>query len=590
MPKRIEYIDIARGIGILLVVLAHNDFGFISQYGHEVIYSFHMPLFFFLSGYFVKTDISFLEFFKKRFHSLLKPFLFTLFLIYFTSVSFEKMAFGTALRRIGKSLYGTGVYIDWVQLWFLPNLFVVSLYAFLFIVLVGKLNNRWLRLGILTATLAVSVPFLKSFYPFSVSLLGKDYALFGLPFSLDLVLLSGFFFILGSEMRQLTKETTFDNYFLLAGTGIGVFASNYFIDSPIDFNTRLYSSFLINTAEAIVGILFALGVLLYEMLTGESPFEGDNINTTMYRIVNESPVPPKTLAPRIPEAFDYIVAKALAKHPDARYQNAADMAHDLRHYQNLTIPPAAITPLFHPITVERRHFATDRRARNRNPVGEATVIMTPQGEDKPAPSPVDEAPSKRPFPSLQTVRKANQKRILATALILLLGFGLILLIPTKTPSTVEGSEQATRGLQTPPVSANSIPALPVEDPASTLNAPIEPPPLLPVVRLSPEPPLQPLRNEALKPVKPKSVTQAPAGIDDKPTQDIAAEATLNFAVSPWGDVYVDGKKMGASPPLNELRVSAGTHKIEIRNQGFASYKETLHLPANSTKKLKHRFE
>lgn len=260
MPKRIEYIDIARGIGILLVVLAHNDFGFISQYGHEVIYSFHMPLFFFLSGYFVKTDISFLEFFKKRFHSLLKPFLFTLFLIYFTSVSFEKMAFGTALRRIGKSLYGTGVYIDWVQLWFLPNLFVVSLYAFLFIVLVGKLNNRWLRLGILTATLAVSVPFLKSFYPFSVSLLGKDYALFGLPFSLDLVLLSGFFFILGSEMRQLTKETTFDNYFLLAGTGIGVFASNYFIDSPIDFNTRLYSSFLINTAEAIVGILFALAL------------------------------------------------------------------------------------------------------------------------------------------------------------------------------------------------------------------------------------------------------------------------------------------------------------------------------------------
>ncbi|HNQ95070.1 MAG TPA: acyltransferase family protein, partial [Anaerolineales bacterium] len=144
MPKRIEYIDIARGIGILLVVLAHNDFGFISQYGYQVIYSFHMPLFFLLSGYFIKTNISFFEFFKKRFHSLLKPFLFTLFLIYFLNVSFEKMAFETALRRIGKSLYGTGVYIDWVQLWFLPNLFVVSLYAFIFLVIVGKLNNRWL--------------------------------------------------------------------------------------------------------------------------------------------------------------------------------------------------------------------------------------------------------------------------------------------------------------------------------------------------------------------------------------------------------------------------------------------------------------
>jgi fucose 4-O-acetylase-like acetyltransferase len=269
MSKRIETIDIARGIGILLVVLAHNDFGYISQYGHEVIYSFHMPLFFFLSGYFLRTDIPFFEFINKRFHSLLKPFLFTIFLIYFMNVSFEKMAFGTALRRIGKSLYGTGVYIDWVQLWFLPNLFVVSLYAFLFIVVVGRLNNRWLRLGILLASLAITLPFLQSFYPFSVSLLGKDYELFGLPFSLDLVFLSGYFFILGSEVRQLANESVFGNYLLLAGTGIAVFSLNYFIDSPVDFNTRVYSSFLINTIEAMAGILFVLALSRQlEMHTG----------------------------------------------------------------------------------------------------------------------------------------------------------------------------------------------------------------------------------------------------------------------------------------------------------------------------------
>jgi len=260
MSKRIEYIDIARGIGILLVVLAHNDFGYISEYGHEVIYSFHMPLFFFLSGYFIRTNISFFEFFKKRFHSLLKPFLFTLFMIYFTSVSFEKMGFNNAIRRIVKSLYGTGVYIDWVQLWFLPNLFVVSLYAFIFIVIVGRLNNRWLRLGILLATLAITLPFLKSFYPFSISLAGNEYELFGLPFSLDLVFLSGFFFILGSEVRWMADEDVFGSYLLLAGTGIAVFGLTYFIDSPVDFNTRLYSSFLINTIEAMAGILFVLAL------------------------------------------------------------------------------------------------------------------------------------------------------------------------------------------------------------------------------------------------------------------------------------------------------------------------------------------
>src|SRR5689334_23587470 len=196
MSKRIEYMDIARGIGILLVVLGHNDFEVLSLFARQLIYSFHIPLFFFLSGYFVNTSLSFFDFFKKRFNGLLKPFLFTLFLIYFTSISFEKMGFNTAITRIVKALYGTGHYIDWVQLWFLPELFVVSLYAFIFITLVSKLHNRWITWGILLLTLVASLPFLKTFYPFTISLLGKQYELYGLPFGLDLVFLSGFFFIL----------------------------------------------------------------------------------------------------------------------------------------------------------------------------------------------------------------------------------------------------------------------------------------------------------------------------------------------------------------------------------------------------------
>jgi len=260
MHKRIEYLDIARGIGILLVVLGHNDFEVISLFIHQVIYSFHIPLFFFLSGYFINASIPFLDFFKKRFNSLLKPYLFTIFLIYFTSVSFEKMGFNTAITRTLKSLYGSGHYIDWVQLWFLPHLFVVSLYAFLFIMIVNRFRNRWVTWGILFATLAISSLFLHTFYPFSLSVLGKDYELFGLPFSLDLVLLSGFFFIMGSEIRQVTSEKTFDNLFLLAGTGIGLVLLNYFFPYLIDFNIRRYESLPVNTAEAILGILFGLAL------------------------------------------------------------------------------------------------------------------------------------------------------------------------------------------------------------------------------------------------------------------------------------------------------------------------------------------
>ncbi len=260
MSKRIEYIDIAKGIGILLVVMGHNDFAVISPYAYQVIYSFHMPLFFFLSGYFLKTTIPFFDFFKKRFNSLLKPYLFTIFIIYFTSISFEKMGFRTAIQRILKSLYGAGYYIDWVQLWFLPHLFVVSIYAFLFFALVGRWNNRYVRWILLLVTLGISSLFLKDFYPFSLSLFGKQYELYGLPFSLDLVLLSGFFFILGSEIRQVTTEKTFESIYLLIGTGVGIILLNSFFSYRSDFNTRTFESFPINTFEAIIGILFILAL------------------------------------------------------------------------------------------------------------------------------------------------------------------------------------------------------------------------------------------------------------------------------------------------------------------------------------------
>ena len=260
MSKRIEYLDIAKGIGILLVVLGHNDFEVISLFVQRLIYSFHMPMFFFLSGYFINASIPFWDFFKKRFHALMKPFLFTLFLIYFASVSFEKMGFNTAITRIVKSLYGSGHYLDWVQLWFLPHLFAVSLYAFLFITLVSGLRNRWVKWGLLLATLGIAIPFLHAFYPFPLSILGKDYELWGLPFSLDLVLATGFFFILGHEVRQVTSEKTFDSWLLLAATGGVLLLLNILFPYEIDFNIRLYESFLVNTTEAILGILFILAL------------------------------------------------------------------------------------------------------------------------------------------------------------------------------------------------------------------------------------------------------------------------------------------------------------------------------------------
>lgn len=259
--KRVEYIDIAKGIGILLVALAHADISIISPYLHRLIYSFHMPLFFFLSGYFLKTDIPFWAFLKKRFHSILKPYFMTIVLIYIASLSFSNIRFATVFSRIAKSLYATGYYIDWTQLWFLPSLFVSSLFAFLlYHTILFRINNRYVRWSILLLVQAIGVATLGLFYPFSISLLGKDYELYGLPFNLDLVLLSGFFYVLGNEVRQASSEETFSNLWIFLGTGGSLIVLTVLFQQRSDFNTRLFESFPVNTLEAILGILFTLAV------------------------------------------------------------------------------------------------------------------------------------------------------------------------------------------------------------------------------------------------------------------------------------------------------------------------------------------
>jgi len=65
--------------------------------------------------------------------------------------------------------------------------------------------------------------------------------------------------------------------------------------------------------------------------------------------------------------------------------------------------------------------------------------------------------------------------------------------------------------------------------------------------------------------------------------------TVSFAVSPWGEVFVDGERVGITPPLNKLQLEAGTHRVEIRNQGFAPYRETVRLKSGQSLKIRHKF-
>src|SRR5206468_4502235 len=90
--------------------------------------------------------------------------------------------------------------------------------------------------------------------------------------------------------------------------------------------------------------IFSLGVMLYEILTGEKPFPGQSITTVIYKIVNEDPVPPRQLNTSIHPGISDIVMKALEKDPEVRYQSCREMLEDLKNYCTIATTNAGGNP------------------------------------------------------------------------------------------------------------------------------------------------------------------------------------------------------------------------------------------------------
>jgi serine/threonine-protein kinase len=76
--------------------------------------------------------------------------------------------------------------------------------------------------------------------------------------------------------------------------------------------------------------LFSLGVMTFQLLTGKLPFDGDSLTTLMYQIANEPHPDITTLQPSLPACLREFMDKALAKNPEARFQDGAAFAQALR--------------------------------------------------------------------------------------------------------------------------------------------------------------------------------------------------------------------------------------------------------------------
>src|SRR5579863_7388040 len=79
--------------------------------------------------------------------------------------------------------------------------------------------------------------------------------------------------------------------------------------------------------------LFSLGVVLYTILTGYRPFQGNSAMTVAFKVVNREPIPATILDTELPPGLDYIISRAIAKDPSVRYQRGMEMALDIQDLQ-----------------------------------------------------------------------------------------------------------------------------------------------------------------------------------------------------------------------------------------------------------------
>ena len=246
--------------------------------------------------------------------------------------------------------------------------------------------------------------------------------------------------------------------------------------------------------------IFSVGAVLYELLSGSRPFQGDTLQSVMYKVLNEMPPSLTKVAPRTPPQLDRIVARALAKDPGDRYESALEMANDLiavRASLHVGAQPAHMLSLRATIDsalASERSAATTRRRRRITMYGGGAV---------------------------------------AAALLLVAGWTLArdTVHPPVMPFTP--TQAAAPRADSSAVAANASPKQTVTDPAPR-----------------PTPPKTQARNgeatELRQKPLPPTRTASPRGATDSPAAD--ARSTAAAALPPRSDSAVQTNLAAKSPP------------------------------------------
>ena len=322
--------------------------------------------------------------------------------------------------------------------------------------------------------------------------------------------------------------------------------------------------------------IHALGVVFYELLAGRKAYSGDSVEQITNAVLTNHPAPAHEVRAGVPPALSAIAARAMARDPAERYSTAAAMAVDLRrwvdrHSANEPAPLASIElPALEPACVEPR---SDRRnARAMAPliwfacVVAGTALVTGWVAANGRAAPEQSAEAGRPAALLPPAQSIPAPATPAVPL-----------APTTGAAAAPMPNSADAGA--PPASTLLVPTGSMPAPPDTAQRS----PAVAKTLAAPRSAVQP----RLKP----AATALAAGPRTGVLVPVAATPTgsVQLAISPWGQVEVDGSPAGIAPPLTRLTLPEGTHTITVRNEDFPPYTTTVQVLADKPLTLRHRF-
>jgi serine/threonine-protein kinase len=291
--------------------------------------------------------------------------------------------------------------------------------------------------------------------------------------------------------------------------------------------------------------VFSLGVVLYELLTDLKPFRGGSLAEITTAVLEHEPPLAHLVNKDVPKPLAEIAARAMEKDPEHRYRSARALSRELRHW------------------LEENGQANDG--------GDAVT-------------------AKRQ-PALWVAGAA----VAVVAAVLLLWWGA-------SPRHAEReSQQADAGAMhaDSPASAGTA-ALPALDAASAglvqvaasdggaasaADAAASDGTAVAVAKTRPS---RHTTRESTRERKAREARERDAKAAAAAAAPLAS-GLVRLAVSPWGQVEVDGQSVGTAPPLNEITLSEGRHQITIRNADFPAYSANVDVSTATPVTLKHKF-